>query len=109
MEKCTKQVTLVLGGARSGKSRYAQGLASVYKRVTFVATARSSDSEMRKKIAAHRQERPSSWRTVEAPLDLHKAIASASPESDVLVIDCLTLYLAYVLSRSKRVTNGTCP
>ena len=62
-----KTVTLVLGGARSGKSRYAQGLASAFERVVYIATARRDDAEMRAKIAHHRRERPSAWKTVEVP------------------------------------------
>jgi adenosyl cobinamide kinase/adenosyl cobinamide phosphate guanylyltransferase len=68
--RLSKTVTLVLGGARTGKSRYAQELASGFQRVIFIATARPDDTEMRRKIAEHRRQRPSSWKTVEAlPVD----------------------------------------
>jgi adenosylcobinamide kinase/adenosylcobinamide-phosphate guanylyltransferase len=112
-----KSVTLVLGGAQSGKSYYAQQLASHFERVTFIATARGTDTEMRKKIARHRRERPSAWRTIEAPLDLAKAIRSSSRESDVVLIDCLTVYVANVMtarrkskskSDSKECINAVC-
>ncbi|HTV56522.1 MAG TPA: bifunctional adenosylcobinamide kinase/adenosylcobinamide-phosphate guanylyltransferase [Terriglobia bacterium] len=93
----TRTVTLVLGGARSGKSRYAQRLASTYRKVVFVATAQPGDSEMRRKIAAHRRQRPASWKTVEAPNNLDRIIREESPGADVLVIDCLTLYLAHLM------------
>jgi adenosylcobinamide kinase/adenosylcobinamide-phosphate guanylyltransferase len=96
-----RTVTLILGGARSGKSRYAQKLASEIKRVTFIATARPSDSEMRRKIAQHRSERPASWETIEAPTDLANAIESRSTKANVIIIDCLTLYLDNVM-RAKR-------
>jgi adenosylcobinamide kinase / adenosylcobinamide-phosphate guanylyltransferase len=96
-----KTVTLIVGGARSGKSRYAQKLAEGFERVTFVATARPSDSAMRRKIARHRSERPASWETVEAPLRLDSAIQSRSAETDMLIIDCLTLYLANVIHAKK--------
>ena len=69
-----KIVTLVLGGARSGKSRYAQELASAFERVVYLATARRSDAEMRAKIAHHRRDRPSTWKTVEVRKDLHRAL-----------------------------------
>lgn len=91
-----RTVTLVLGGARSGKSRYAQELASAYRKVVFIATARPGDSEMRRKIAAHRRQRPAAWRTVEAPDGLDRVIQEES--ADVLVVDCLTLYMANVMS-----------
>ncbi len=92
-----RTVTLILGGARSGKSRYAQKLASELKRVAFIATARPSDSEMRRKIAQHRSERPASWETIEAPTDLANAIESRSTKATVIIIDCLTLYLDNVM------------
>jgi len=95
-------VTLVLGGAQSGKSYYAQQLASHFERVTFIATGRRTDAEMRKKIARHRRERPAAWRTIEAPLNLVTAIGSGSQEADVLVIDCLTVYAANVMGKGKR-------
>jgi len=100
-----KTVTLILGGARSGKSRYAQQLAERFDRVTFIATARASDSGMRRKIARHRSERPPSWETVEEPLRLENAIQSWSARADLLIIDCLTLYLANLM-RARRGQGG---
>lgn len=97
-----KNVTLVLGGAQSGKSHYAQQLASHFERVTFIATGRPNDPEMRKKIARHRRERPVAWRTIEAPLDLHKTIRSESQKADVVLIDCLTLYVSNVMATRKK-------
>lgn len=94
-------VTLVLGGARSGKSRFAQELAAKMKRVTFIATAQPSDAEMRRKIARHRSERPASWETIEAPVELAKAIALRSSKTNVIIIDCLTVYLDNLM-RGKR-------
>jgi adenosylcobinamide kinase / adenosylcobinamide-phosphate guanylyltransferase len=91
------KVTLVLGGARSGKSRYAQALASRSQRVTFIATATASDAEMEQKIARHRAERPSDWRTVEEPIALGPAIAANARHSDLIVVDCLTLHAASLL------------
>jgi adenosylcobinamide kinase / adenosylcobinamide-phosphate guanylyltransferase len=98
----SKTVTLIVGGARSGKSRYAQKLAQGFDRVTFIATARASDSGMHRKIARHRSERPASWETVEAPLGLEGAIQSRSVEADMLIIDCLTLYLANLMHAKRR-------
>jgi adenosylcobinamide kinase/adenosylcobinamide-phosphate guanylyltransferase len=110
-----KSVTLVLGGAQSGKSYHAQQLASHFERVTFIATARVTDTEMRKKIARHRRERPPAWRTIEAPLEIEKSVRAASRESDVVLIDCLTVYVANVMSArrkskgdSKECINAVC-
>ena len=96
-----KTVTLVLGGARSGKSRYAQELASAFERVVFIATARRDDAEMRAKIAQHRRERPSSWKTIEVSTGLDRALREAGPQGDLLLIDCLTLYLANLMGRKR--------
>lgn len=92
----------MLGGARSGKSRWAQEQAARFARVTYLATARAGDSEMREKIARHRRERPLGWRTVQVPTDLPDTIRSESADSDVLLIDCLTLYVANVMRTGKK-------
>lgn len=90
---------LVLGGVRSGKSRYAQAEASRFARVTFVATARRSDAEMRRKIAAHRRERPRDWKTVEAQKNLDDVIRLEGASADLLLVDCLTTYCGGLLSK----------
>jgi adenosylcobinamide kinase/adenosylcobinamide-phosphate guanylyltransferase len=93
-------VTLVLGGVRSGKSRYAQSEAARFSRVTFVATARRSDPEMRRKIMAHRRERPVGWKTVEVSGALDAVIRREGQKAEVLLVDCLTTYCG-LLSRSR--------
>jgi adenosylcobinamide kinase/adenosylcobinamide-phosphate guanylyltransferase len=94
----TNSIVLVLGGVRSGKSRYAQHLAERMDRVVFIATAEHrDDEEMRLKIERHRAERPSSWKTVEEPLHLHTAIQSAGESCDAVLVDCLTLFAANLL------------
>ena len=90
-------VTLVLGGARSGKSRYAQQLAEQSRHVVFVATAKASDEEMRLKIERHRKDRPQEWRTIEEPLDLPKVLGENGLGSEVIVVDCLTIFAANLL------------
>ncbi len=94
-----RTVTLVLGGVRSGKSRYAQADATRYDRVTYIATARASDDEMRRKIAAHRRERPAGWKTVEANGNLDVLIAQEGRSADVLLVDCLTVYCGRLMTR----------
>jgi adenosyl cobinamide kinase/adenosyl cobinamide phosphate guanylyltransferase len=94
-------VTLVvlLGGARSGKSALAVDLARRSgAAVTVIATAEALDAEMAERIAAHRDERPAEWRTVEEPLELRAAIERVPP-ADTLVVDCLSLWAANVLER----------
>ncbi len=90
-------VTLLLGGARSGKSHYAQQLGQQAERVVFVATARAGDDEMRRKIDLHRRSRPQHWHTVEEPLALAETIAHHGPACDLLIIDCLTFFAANLL------------
>lgn len=88
---------LLLGGARSGKSATAVRLASASGLpVTFVATGQPGDGEMAARIARHRAERPAGWVTVEAPLDLRAAVASADARG-FLIVDCLTLWVSNLL------------
>lgn len=91
------RVTLVLGGARSGKSRAALELLGSERDVAFVATARPGDQEMRERIAAHRAERPGSWRTIEEPRDLAQRISAEIAPHEAVVLDCLTLWVAGLL------------
>jgi adenosylcobinamide kinase / adenosylcobinamide-phosphate guanylyltransferase len=90
-------VTLLMGGARSGKSHYAQRMGERAERVIFVATARAGDDEMREKIERHRSSRPQHWRTVEESLDLAKTIVQYGSTCDLMIIDCLTFFAANLL------------
>ena len=90
--------TLVLGGARSGKSAYAEKLAVQSGRaVVYIATARSGDGEMAARIAQHRSDRPQHWSTVEEPLLLAEAIRRHSTPESVVLVDCLTLWLSNLM------------
>ena len=96
-------ITLVLGGARSGKSAYAQKQAeqaatAIRRRPLMIATAEAFDDEMRDRIDRHRTERGDGWRTLEAPLDLAAAVRDLDAD-DVVVIDCLTLWLSNQMLR----------
>lgn len=88
------KLTLILGGARSGKSAFAERLAASGRRVLFVATAEARDEDMALRIAAHRRSRPPAWATLEEPLDLAAALAAAENACDTVVIDCLTLWVS---------------
>ncbi|MES2324645.1 MAG: bifunctional adenosylcobinamide kinase/adenosylcobinamide-phosphate guanylyltransferase [Pseudomonadota bacterium] len=90
--------TLVLGGARSGKSGYAERLAiASAKDVVYIATAHAGDDEMARRIAHHRTSRPAEWLTVEEPLLLGDAIARHAAPGTFIVVDCLTLWLTNLL------------
>jgi adenosylcobinamide kinase/adenosylcobinamide-phosphate guanylyltransferase len=87
------RLILVLGGARSGKSTFAEKLAANSQRsVAYIATATASDEEMQARIVRHRAQRPQAWRTLEEPLDLAGAVWRASSLADVLLLDCVTLW-----------------
>ncbi|MGZ5961818.1 MAG: bifunctional adenosylcobinamide kinase/adenosylcobinamide-phosphate guanylyltransferase [Rhizomicrobium sp.] len=91
------QATLVLGGARSGKSRYAEQVAmSSRPPWIYVATAESFDDEMTTRIAEHKNRRSQHWQTIDAPLDLAGALA-ALPRSATILVDCLTLWLSNLM------------
>lgn len=90
------RLTLVLGGARSGKSRHAESIITALPGPwVYIATAQAFDDEMRDRIAAHRARRASGWNTMEAPVDLAGALATASGHP--ALVDCLTLWLTNVL------------
>ncbi|WP_439815238.1 bifunctional adenosylcobinamide kinase/adenosylcobinamide-phosphate guanylyltransferase [Zavarzinia sp. CC-PAN008] len=96
-------IVLLLGGARSGKSRRGQILAeSMGPRRLYLATAEARDGEMTTRIAHHQAERGVGWTTIEEPLDLAGAIAAADPEPPLLV-DCLTLWLSNMMERERDV------
>jgi len=97
-------ITLVLGGARSGKSRYAERLIeAAAAQGTYCATAEPGDVEMAARIAEHRVRRGSFWRTVEVPLGLASVIAREAAADRPLLIDCLTLWLSNLLLADKCV------
>lgn len=90
------RLTLILGGARSGKSSHAQRLAEeTGKAVTFLATAQALDEEMTARIHKHRLERPAHWDTLELPIDVASHVQEI--KSDVVVLDCLTLLVSNLL------------
>lgn len=89
-------ITLITGGARSGKSTFAQRLAARRRDVLFVATAEPLDDEMAAKIGRHRAERPAHWRMLEAPRGVAAALA-AEPPAEAVVLDCVTLWVTNLL------------
>lgn len=100
--------TLVLGGARSGKSRFAEELvcASRLARV-YVATAEAGDGEMRERIAHHQNRRGAEWRTVEEPLQLPAAISREALNGHILLVDCLTLWLSNLMHAERDIAQET--
>jgi len=103
------RLLLVLGGARSGKSAYAQQVAQELggARVLFVATAQAWDEEMTQRITQHRQERPTAWRTLEAPHNVGQTIALELGEATVVLVDCLTLLVSNTILRLSESPDPT--
>lgn len=93
------RIIMLTGGARSGKSAYAQQFASGYRDVAYVATAINTDEEMENRIRRHRQDRPQEWTTYEEPYDLKKVTAYGN--HDVYLIDCLTVYITNLIWEEK--------
>lgn len=92
---------LILGGARSGKSRFAIAEHARARRVTFIATAEVRDADMASRIARHRAERPASWTTIEEPLDVVGRMRELEGKVDAIIVDCLTLWVSNRLLRGE--------
>jgi adenosylcobinamide kinase/adenosylcobinamide-phosphate guanylyltransferase len=92
------RVALILGGARSGKSRYGLGLAAPFPAPRlFVATCEARDAEMEARIEAHQRERGSDWTSLEVPLKLTDALSAAQGRYGVILVDCLTMWVSNLL------------
>jgi len=100
MAEQNAELVLILGGARSGKSTYAEELAArLGERVLYVATAEALDGEMQARVLSHRARRPESWQTLEAPLRVGEALEAHTPDpgADLILLDCLTLLVSNVI------------
>jgi adenosylcobinamide kinase/adenosylcobinamide-phosphate guanylyltransferase len=98
------RLTLVLGGARSGKSRYAEGLVTACPPPwAYVATAQAFDEEMAARIAEHKARRANGWTTIETALDLAGAVTVQGSSGSPVLIDCLTLWLSNVMLNERDV------
>ena len=92
------QIVLVTGGARSGKSSFAEKYAAKFgKNIAYIATSQIFDDEMKFRVKLHRERRPSDWETFEAPFDAHEALKEAGKEHDMILFDCLTIYVSNLL------------
>ncbi len=101
------KTVLIIGGARSGKSHYAQELArSKSGAVLFVATAEAGDEEMRQRIEEHKKARPATWRTLEVQSRVGKRIRQEIGEAQVVIVDCITLLVNNVLGQQQSAGNG---
>jgi len=93
-----KETILILGGARSGKSRFAEEIVmSKGKKPIYIATAQAFDEEMRQRINQHQRRRADKWQTIEAPFELVEAIEQVATEKTIILVDCLTLWLSNLM------------
>ena len=99
---------LVVGGQRSGKSRYAEGLVAASGRAAvYLAVATAGDGEMAERIDTHRNRRAASWRTVEEPLAIAAVLARESRADTVVLVECLTLWLSNLMGAGRDVAAAT--
>src|SRR5215467_5747833 len=87
-------LTLIIGGARSGKSRFAQSVCTHGSRVAYIATARPEDEEIQARVALHRKNRPADWLTIEEPLAIADVVKIHAARMDFILLDCLTFWLS---------------
>ena len=99
--------TLILGGARSGKSALAERLAAAHDAVLYIATAAAGDDEMAARILHHRERRPAHWQLREAPLQLADTLRAEAQAARCLLVDCLTLWLSNLLCREDEALFAT--
>lgn len=102
-----KKTTFVIGGCRSGKSSHALKLAEAVpgRRRLFIATCIAHDDEMQRRVAAHQEERGDRWKAVEVPIDVAEAVADESRRADVVLVDCLTLWVSNLLFQEKSMAE----
>ncbi|SFG96082.1 bifunctional adenosylcobinamide kinase/adenosylcobinamide-phosphate guanylyltransferase [Neptunomonas qingdaonensis] len=100
-------IRFILGGARSGKSRYAEQLASASgKEVIYIATAQAYDDEMKARILQHKKQRPQEWRCIEESMNIDQVLSDNSSVTNCILIDCLTLWLTNLLCENCDVTTA---
>ena len=95
-------ITLITGGARSGKSTQALKLAYPYPRKLFVATGQSLDDEMKARIEMHRATRPPEFQTIEEPIEIAEVIERIGRKADLIIVDCLTLWISNLMLGGKK-------
>ena len=100
-------VSLILGGARSGKTKRGLAIVGAFIPRTYIATAEARDGEMRDRIARHRAERDAGWATLEAPLGLCDALHKADGRGNGILVDCLTLWLSNLMEARRPLEEET--
>lgn len=101
------KITLIFGGARCGKSHYAEQLANKYNHKIYIATAENRDGEMHARIEQHKQRRGTEWQTIECPLKLADHISKINQPDTIILIDCLTLWLSNMMEANQDIAKET--
>ena len=102
------KITFVLGGARSGKSAFAEDLAKKYNDVVYIATAEAKDDEMRERVQIHRARRPFNWKTIESPYYVDRVVSELNGKAGLVFIDCITLYITNMFLSSEITNSAGC-
>lgn len=101
------KIVLVTGGARSGKSRFAEDYVAHYgKKIGYIATAQILDEEMKFRVNLHQSRRPKTWITYEAPFDQHEVLRVAGENCDTILFDCLTMFLSNILCTLENIDDS---
>jgi adenosylcobinamide kinase/adenosylcobinamide-phosphate guanylyltransferase len=101
------RLTLILGGARSGKSRFAESLFADEAKASYIATAQARDAEMTARIERHKKRRGAAWQTFEEPLDLVTTLGDAATAGHPILVDCLTLWLSNLMEDGRDIDQET--
>lgn len=101
------KISLILGGAKSGKSNFAENQALPYSHKIYIATAEARDEEMKTRIKSHQTQRDENWQTIEQPLDLTTELNKPYPQNTVILIDCMTIWLSNLMERNLNIKEHT--
>lgn len=101
------KVSLILGGAKSGKSKYAEDLSANYENRLYIATAEARDEEMKDRIKAHQKQRGSNWQTIEEPLNIKDHLAAQHKPNSVILVDCMTIWLSNLFEHNCNIETET--
>jgi len=101
------KISLIFGGAKSGKSNYAENLAIPYSNKIYIATAEARDEEMQKRIKNHQNQRDNNWHTIEEPVNFIPHLTKSYTENTIILIDCMTIWLSNLMEKSLSITDMT--
>lgn len=101
------KISLILGGAKSGKSKYAEDLTSNYENRLYIATAEARDEEMKDRIKAHQKQRGTTWQTIEESLNIKDHLEAQHEPNSVILIDCMTMWLSNLFEQNWNIETET--